>query len=488
MKFTFIYPDIYPEYPDWPGGFYIAIGSLSSALKQVGHESSLIHVTGEISKDELLRRVETEAPDLIGFSSTSHHASYVKQWAAWLAESEKRVPAIYGGIHPTILPDECIAMQGIDIICRGEGEAPLAELCHKMENGEDISGVPNLWVKHNGTITKNELRNLTEDLDTLPFPDRHIFDYMTLMDEREGVAVFLASRGCPFSCTYCSNHALRKIYGKGSKTVRFRSVDSIIAEIKQVLSDYPFIKMIIFHDDILFLKKSWAEEFAEKYSREIKLPFICNARADVTTEETVNLLKKAGCYLVKVGLESGNEEIRFEVLKRKMTNEQITKAFSLCKKAGLLTLSCNIVGIPYETPAAILDTIKLNASIGVDFMHASIFQPYKGTKLDELCREKNFIGTDQLAPSFYSATVLQMDTVAPSQILMFKEYFTVLKRYYQRLYNLPRPVADFLIGISDSILSFYYTSKVLNLLFGPIKYVHSSFKKGEIERRRLKAT
>ncbi len=487
MKVAFVYPDICPDYSDWPGAFYVGIGSLASALKLAGHETSLIQVTKPIQKSDLIKRVEAEDPDLIGFSSTSHHVSYIKQWAVWLAESEKRVPVIYGGIHPTILPEESIGIEGIDMICRGEGEAPLTELCHKMENNEDISDIPNLWVKNNGTITRNALRNLIEDMDKLPFPDRSIYDYQNLFDEREGVAVFLASRGCPLNCTYCSNHALRKIYGKGSKTVRFRSVDSIIEEIKQVLHDYPFIKIVNFHDDILFLKKSWAEEFAEKYRREIKLPFICNARADVTNEATVNLLKEAGCYLVKFGIESGNENIRTGVLNRHMTNEQIKNAFALCKKAGIMTFSFNIVGFPYETPATVLDTIKLNATIGVNYLQATIFQPYQGTKLAEICREKNFMRTDDLGPSFFSASVLKLNALSSAQILMFKEYFRFLKRYYQMLYNLPRPLSHILIGISDRILSLNFTSQVLNLLFLPLNHLFEARRKARVERCRVKA-
>jgi radical SAM superfamily enzyme YgiQ (UPF0313 family) len=471
MKITFVYPDIYPDYLDWPGGFYFGIGSLAAILKQAGHKTSLVHVVKRIQKSDLIKRIEIEDPDLIGFSSTSHHVSYIRQWAAWLAESKKRIPAIYGGIHPTILPEESIAMEGVDIICRGEGEAPLTELCHRLENKEDISDIPNLWVKNNGKIRRNHLRNLTEDLDKLPFPDRHIFDYPNLYDEREGMAVFLASRGCPFSCTYCCNHLLRKIYGKGSKTVRFRSVDSIIEEIKQVLNDHPFIEQINFHDDILFLRKKWGEEFTEKYRSQIKLPFICNVRADITDGDIVNLLKEAGCSHVKFGLESGNAEIRFKVLNRQMTNDQIKNASALCRLAGLKTLSYNMVGLPNETPSDILDTIKLNATIGVDYTHATIYQPYRGTELGELCREQDYLESESLGPSFYALTPLKLNMLSPSQVLMFQGYFRVLTRYYQMLQKLPPTISKISIRSSDKILSLDLTAKILNFIFIPFNHL-----------------
>jgi radical SAM superfamily enzyme YgiQ (UPF0313 family) len=486
VKITFIYPDLQPQILDWSGGFYTGIASLSSVLKKAGHETSLIHVTQLIKKNEFIDRIKREDPDLIGLSSTSHMLPFIREFSSWLLEAKINTPTIYGGVHPTIAPEESIAIDGIDMICRGEGEYPLMDLCNRIENKEDRRDILNLWVKSKTEIIRNPLRPLQADLDTLPFPDRSLFDYTNLWDEREGVAVFLASKGCPYSCTYCSNHMLRKIYGRGSKSVRFRSVDNVIAEIKQVLYDYPYFSTIIFHDDILFLKKRWAEEFSEKYRREINLPFICNARADVTNDDLVNLLKAAGCSYVKFGIESGNEEIRSNVLNRHMTNDQIMKAFALCKKAGLLTISFNMVGIPYETPNAILDTIKLNAAIGVNYMQASIYQPYQGTKLGELCRDQNFIESEELGPSFFSPTVLKLNGLHSSQILMFKKYFSPLARYYQMLKKLPATISKFLIGFSDRILCIELTSKALILIHDPLKYVYLKIKHLRANPRRHK--
>ena len=288
------------------------------------------------------------------------------------------------------------------------------------------------------------------------------------MDERQGVGVFLASKGCPYNCTYCSNHLLRKIYGKTGNAVRFRSVENVICEIEQVLSDYPFIHTIIFHDDILFLNRTWAETFAEKYPQKIGLPFICNARADVTDRHRVALLKKAGCTHVKFGLESGNETIRSEVLNRQMSNEQIQNAFSLCRQAGMATISFNMVGIPFETPLQVLDTIKLNAAIGVDMMQATIYQPYKGTRLAERCIEHNFIRSEDLGVSFFSPSVLKLDTLSPSQILMFKRYFTPLARVYGTLQRLPAALSSKTAAALDGLLSSKTTARFLNGFYRPL--------------------
>ena len=212
MKVLFIYPDILLHRPDWPGYFYTGISSLAAVLKNEGHTVSLLHVTRCIAKSELIERVRNETPDLLGFSSSSPMFPFVREFASWLAESEMEVATICGGIHPTIAPEEAINTQGIDMICRGEGEAALSELCRRLERNEDISNIRNLWIKRNGQIIRNPLRPIMDDLDKLPFPDRGIFDYENLYGEREGRLSFLASRGCPYDCTYCCNHLIRKIY------------------------------------------------------------------------------------------------------------------------------------------------------------------------------------------------------------------------------------------------------------------------------------
>jgi radical SAM superfamily enzyme YgiQ (UPF0313 family) len=476
MKVTFVYPDLYQDYPDWPGGLYIGIATLSAVLKKEKHQTSLIHITQPITGNDFIQRIRKEDPDLIGFSSTSHTFRYVKELAARLFEAKIKIPTIYGGVHPTIAPVESIAIEGIEIICRGEGEAPLVELCRKMENKEDITDIPNLWIKADGTIRRNPLRPLLEDLDQLPFPDRSLFDYKNLMEERQGVGTFLASRGCPYKCTYCSNQLLRTIYGSKGKPVRFRSVDNLIDEIKNATEHYPFIHTVNFHDDILFLYRKWAEEFAEKYSEEINLPFMCNVRADLTNDAVVKLLKKAGCILVKIGLESGNEEIRSKVLNRHSSNEQIKKVFALCKKAGLLTLSYNMVGIPYETPGTILDTIKLNASVSPNFMNVTIYQPYKGTKLGELCRRKGLVESREIGSTYFAPTILKLNTVTFSQISMFRNYFRRLMRYYRVLQKCPPFISDILIRASDKIFSLDLTAKMLNLIYPTLYHFSLSAK------------
>lgn len=471
MRVTFVYPDLIPHVHGWPGYFHAGIGSLSAVLKQGGHQTSLIHVAQPMGQVDFIGRLRSWEPGLIAFSSTSHMFSLTKKMAGWIKDAGIKTPVICGGIHPTIAPEDAIGARGIDMICRGEGEFPLLELCDRMQSGDEINDIRNLWIKTDGeSVVSNPLRPLN-DIDSLPFADRTIYSYPDLYSEREGRGTFLVSRGCPHNCTYCCNHLIRKIYGTEGKPIRFRGVDNVLAEIREVIGRYPFIKALAFDDDILFMNRRWSEEFTEKYSRQVRLPFMCNARADVTDEAVVRLLKKAGCYYVKFGIESGNEEIRYNVLNRHMKNEQISRAFALCKEAGIITHSYNIVGVPDETPASILDTIKLNAAIGVDVTHVSIYQPYPGTRLAEICREKGLLESRDLDLDFCSSSIVRLDTVSAAQVLMFRDYFRAIMKYFQLIHKLPRGLSRVAVKLSDRVLSLDFTARVLNLLYHPLNFL-----------------
>lgn len=470
MKVLLIYPDVLYHYHAWSGHFYIGLASIAAVIKRGGHQVGLIHITRKTpERREFLDSVVQHAPDLIGFSATSPMFPMVRELAGWLADAQLGIPVICGGIHSTIAPEEAIATRGIDMICRGEGEEVIAEVLDRMSCGEAVDEIKNLWVRRKGEVIRNPVRPPVSDLDSLPFPDRGIFDYRSLYRERTGTAIFMASRGCPYNCSYCCNHLLRKI-SPGGKAVRFRSVDNLIMEIHDVRGKYPFVNSLVFDDDILFLDRAWSAEFAERYSSEVGLPFTCNARADLTDERTVALMKKAGCWYVKFGIESGNEQISNDILNRHLTNEQIRKAFSIARQAGLTTGSFNMVGVPCDTVSTILDTVKLNAQLGRHLIQASIFQPYHGTNLAEFCQEKQLIkggiGTD-----WFSSTILELPGVTHAQILMLRDYFKVLVVAYRSLGKLPLGLSRPLTALADKMLSLRATATVLNGLYIPLEAI-----------------
>ncbi|MDD5448788.1 MAG: radical SAM protein [Actinomycetota bacterium] len=393
MKFTFIYPDFF-QFRDGTflaeGRIYLGIAYLSAVLKLHGHETSLLHLVAPPEREWLTEMVKKENPDIIGFSSTTHNFRHVQKWAEWLKE-DVGVPTICGGVHPTIAPEEVVETPGIDFACRGEAEETLLEFCEKLESSKDPSGVGGIWLKRNGEIIRNPTRPLLTDLDSLPFPDRDIFNPALFCAEQLPRGTVMASRGCPYRCAYCSNHAQRNTYPNPKDYVRYRSPENVVEEIVELISGDPRIEYIRFDDDILNPNPQWLEELSALYRKRVNMPFICNSRANYMDKKTAQTLAEMGCTVVCMGIESGNEWLRKNVLKRRMSDETITRAFRETQEAGLKTVSTNMVGLPLEEAQMILDTIKLNASCRPDTIQVSNFVPYPSTDLFELCKEKGLI-------------------------------------------------------------------------------------------------
>ena len=438
MKVVFIYLD----FGLGAGGkYYSGIGYLVSYLKQHGHSASLIHIIAKSELPSVIKKLENEAPDLVAFSCTTNMFSHVKRIISDI-KRQFDVPIICGGPHVTLNPEQVLMESGTDFVCINEGEQPLLELCDALVANKPSDNIRNIWSKQNGRIHKTEVRPLIDDLDALPFPDRHVFDYSKLGDAKMNRHTFLASRGCPFDCTYCCNSILKQKSDGTVNYTRWRSAENVIQEIKETLLAYP-ANLIHFHDDLFTLKLKWLQNFCDHYKKEIDLPFICNSRVGILNEDRVKCLKMAGCQEIMIGIESGAPHIRSDVLNRKMTNSDILETFSLCYKYGIAAHSFNMVGIPFETPKDILETIKINAMAKVSNIQVSIFYPYPGTKLHSICKEKGWI-IDKTTDSYFEDVMLNQPSVSRKQVLHAYKYF----RYYVYLYRfanrLPNPINRFI--------------------------------------------
>lgn len=459
MKVLFVYPDINVR-----GGalsYQFGIGMLSAMLKARGHQCRLHYIFGAYSAKGLQREITAWRPDLIAFSAVSPQYRYVRQ----LFRDLQPFPAftILGGQHATLAP-ECLAeIQGLDAVCIGEGEYPILELADalaaKNEGRPPDRGIKNIWFKAGEEIIRNATRPFIENLDALPFPDRELFDYQKIIDSDFSTALFMFSRGCPYDCTFCSNHALR--LKQPGRYVRFRSVESALAEIRQVTARYR-MQTLYFNDDCFTAQKSFLDEFCERYPREFKLPFDINARPETLTADICRRLKSAGCRRVSIGIECGDEKFRREVLGRKQSNERIVAAFAACRSAGLKTKSFNIVGFPRETPAVFRETVNLNRVIQPDSVIIGVFEPYPGTRLAEVCLQEGFLGAGATEACFVGRrdTVLNMPQFPRAQILRCFRTFAFevyrrhapLKAWFYRVYY--SPAGEALIRLLTPMKSF----------------------------------
>ena len=429
MRVLFVYPDIGGVEHYGARKYYHGIGYISAVLKRAGHATNLLYLTEEPKRDAFLAQVRALAPAVVAFSATTHQYPAVDQCASWLKEAVPEVFLIAGGVHPTLAPEMVARSPALDALCVGEGELPMLELAERLERGEDIGDIQNLWVRRRDGWRRNPLRPLLQALDELPFADREIFDFDTILAANAGWVDMLAGRGCPYRCSYCCNPGLQERYRGLGRYVRYRSVENILAEIEALAERYP-VRVLNFQDDTFTLNRRWALDFCEAYAARFRFPFWINTRVEriLDDEELVRALARAGCAGVRIGLESGNEQMRREVLKRGMTNDEIRQAFRLLRRHGLRIYTCNMLGLPGETPEMIEETIALNRELAPDDLQFSVFYPYPMTELYERVVREGMLKGERTLWGYYSPeSVLELPTLTPAQLAEKYQRFEQLK-------------------------------------------------------------
>ncbi|MBN1274203.1 MAG: B12-binding domain-containing radical SAM protein [Candidatus Aminicenantes bacterium] len=433
MKVLLVYPGyIVREQP-------LNILYIAAAVKASGHQTRIFEITpyrkrplwGDqyaVIKNEFLKAVRDFQPDLAGFSVMSVNTKISFMLATLLKEEFPRVPVVFGGIHPTVAPEETIREKSVDIICRGEGEETITELLETMEAGGDITGIQGLWVKKEDKIHKNPLRPLIQNINNLPFPDRALLRQSRLNAELYGVNV-VTSRGCPFPCSYCQNKFLMDIYkGKGA-FVRYRNLDNIFSELDEIIKTF-HPSRFSFSDESFTLNKDHLRAFCKEYPKRYSIPFLCQTRPDLVDEESLRLLRNAGCDFMNMAIEAGNPRIRNQILKRNISTSKIIEAFRLARKFGIRTGSFNMIGLPDEDMDTMWDTINLNRILQPERIMCTIFMPFQGTELGERCLADNWlISPIDDSEVYYSYVSIKHPRFSGKTLFGYQGFFD----YYVRL-------------------------------------------------------
>lgn len=398
------------------------IMSMSAVLKEAGHDVALTIA----AQEDPVQVAKAVQPDILGYSVMTGSQNYYFELnqALRTALPDKQVMSVFGGPHPTFFP-EMLKQDGVDAVCVGEGEGPIVDLANALDQGNFQPDIPNWWFKVDGEIVKNPVRPLIRALGDLPRPDRALIYDKHAPTHHSPIKHFMAGRGCPYHCTYCFNHAWYQIY-KREKRGYQRPVDHVIAEVNWVRKHYP-LEQVVFLDDLFIIFVDWLEEFAERFPKEVGLPFFCNVRSNLISPEKVALLKKAGANTVSMGIEAGNDRLRNDLLKRKMSRDTIIESGRMLHQAGINLTSTNILALPTGTLEDDLDTMRLNAQAKVKYAHAFLFQPYPATELGEFTQQNGLMAGsfEDIGSIAWDTSILIRDEKEKQQIKYLQRWFAL---------------------------------------------------------------
>ena len=451
MRILFVYTNVNGFHTDV---YSIGLASLMSSVRKAGHEIRLVIVREKSEYSLCYEAVKSFEPAVVGFTAVSSQFGIVKEIARGVKAIAPSVFTVCGGIHPTIFPDCLFEAPFLDGAFIGESELAFPEFLERMEREESFLDSDNFAYVKNDQLIRNSLKPLIESLDSLPFPDKTIYPYGESI-RASGYAPFLFSRGCPFNCTYCSNHAIGKLYGLSRNAPRYRSPESSICEIEETLAAYPFIKLVGIGDDILGLNPAWREEFLTKYRDRVKIPFFCLQRANVVSETSMKQLKEAGCKQISFGVESGNDHVRNVIMNRDLDEASIIRAFGLAHAYGIKTNAINIIGVPGETSDMIWDTIRLNRKLKPTTSGVNIYYPYKGTILGNECFKKGLVDDKEYESFTFERrkTILKFPEEHRGKIDYFYKNWDVLVFPY----SLKKRIIHFIYG--TPVWTFLHTTK-----------------------------
>ncbi len=461
----------------------IGLRYLSSYLKKQGHEVKILFLTKpykQLEKKSELKLIDSLIqnlnPDLVGMGLMSNHFFRAKQLTEFLKEKFYDLPVIWGGIHPTIRPEECLDYA--DLVCVGEGEIAMANLVNEWPNllkiKEKEQFIPGIWHKKEGKKIANGIAPLIEDINNLPYPDYDFENHYIIHQGKmagltesifqqyypisRGDLRLITSRGCPHFCAYCCNSVFHQMYG--GKFLRLRETTDVINEMAWLKNKMPYVKSFKIMDDSFFVNNlAWISDFSQQYKEQIKLPFFCLVSPLTISREKLDVLVGCGLKSVQIGLQSGSDRINKNIYLRNISSGKFLSALEIIDeyRHKLNIIVDVIVDNPYETEDDLLITAKILNKIKRPF-HLDLFSLsfYPGTELHRRATQEGKI-TDQdeyLFKEFHlvrnnylnkliflvphlNPTIIEKFIKEYRQNMLFKLYISILSFIFKNKNRLP---------------------------------------------------
>ncbi|MFC2066188.1 B12-binding domain-containing radical SAM protein [Chloroflexota bacterium] len=399
MKVLLIYPPNenmlttnLPSFVEEEKGFYPPLGLMyvaAYAEKNTEYEVEILDAQVErLDYDAIEGEIERRKPDIVGIQAMTFTLVDVIATAKIVKRVNKDIKVVLGGPHVNIYPNETIGIPEVDYLILGEGEITFAELIQNPGNTERLKKIRGLVFKEGEKVVNTGLRKLIDDLDTIPFPARHLTPYKkyySLLAKRPPVTTMMTSRGCPYKCLFCDRPHLGKKF-------RARSAKNVVDEMENCV-DMGIKELLLYDDTFAVNRQRVLDICAEILTRGLDVGWDIRTRVDNVDKELLEKLREAGCERIHYGVESGNPEI-LKILRKGITVEQSREAFKLTKDIGIKTLAYFMIGSPRETKSQILETIEFAKKLEPDFVHFSVTTPYPATPLYYMGLEEGRLKND----------------------------------------------------------------------------------------------
>ncbi len=446
----------------------LGLAYLGGAVLESGNECKILDMESQqLSVADVIEKIEQYLPHLIGITSTSPVYKNAKYVGRIIKKQFQDIPIGIGGVHSTILGKQILEeCPHFDFQVVGEGEKTIVEIIRALESGQHLSNIKGVIFRKNGSIVENPLRPLTSNLDDLPKPARQLLDPKCYQHYLPGkglisYASIFTSRGCPFECTFCSQHTM---YGR---KVRFHSIERVISELRDVIDNY-MVKHVIIMDETMTLKKQRMLELCNAIKK-AGLTFTWEGwtHAGTVDEKLLQAMKDAGLIRLSFGIESGDPQI-LKSIKKKVTLDQIRNAYTIADKIGIETRGSAILGHPHETRKTAWQTIKFIRSIKeCQQMFLNVACPYPGTELYDCAVNgkggMKLLTTDYSMVKRYGTPVISVNDLGPRDLQQLQSiglllfYLTPTRIWY----NLVKRTG-FKAGVINALA---FVRSVLNSLF-----------------------
>ena len=387
-------------------------------------------------RQDIRDQVERFQPDLIGISSTEdmwelgmHVLESIRD-----LKTKNAIPVVAGGVFPTFAPALALSWDLVDMVCVGEGENALVDLCDKIEKGNDYSNVTNLSIRQaDGSIKRNPVSRPV-DVDEQPMLDVSIFEDARLYRPMAGRVYRMLPietiRGCPYTCQFCNSPTQMTLYKSTTNGGYFRkkSLDLVYKELRYFKDELNLEYAYFWADTFLAMSNRELDEFCEMYS-DIRLPFWMQTRPETINHENIRKLSRVGLHRISFGLEHGNEEFRTRMLDRRWKNADIIEALTIPHQYDVQFSVNNITGFPDETRELAMDTVEINRAIDSDNANIYSFVPFHGTPLRKVCEDKGLIDSETITKCLTDRPVFEMPQYTNDEIMGLRKCFVLYTKF-----------------------------------------------------------